>query len=178
MTHRKKPRRRKETAQERFIRLGSKPFPREFAPNIDVAVRAIRILEGSTFEFARRKPVVFSEADIRFPCSLKPSSGMAGFLSVERRGGVLHTRLRIGFDFGRPAKGVETIRIDDHLLEDEALRTELRELLLGEVKPFVERLGKVVRVAHHAPDALVILATVPTDGASDDRHEPAPAGRT
>lgn len=86
---------------------------------------------------------------------------MAGRLTAFNDGGVLHTRLLIGLDFGVGAVGCEPIRIEDRDLDGHPLRMALRQLALRDLLPFLERVGEVPLVAHHGADALVVFTTVP-----------------
>src|SRR5436190_19177533 len=98
------------------------------------------------------------------------ASTVAGFLSVELAGGVLYTRLTVGLDFGLLAKRGEPVRIDDHQLDGNPLRAKLRKLLLGEIKPLIERLGEIIDIVHYGPDAIVIFTSIPGRGKADRRH--------
>lgn len=95
---------------------------------------------------------------------MKPSSALTGILLIEESGGVAHTRTSIGLDFGLRAERGEPIRINDHLLDPHLGRAQpVRELAVSEIKPFIEAVGEVIRVVHHEPDAIVILASEPDD---------------
>lgn len=101
---------------------------------------------------------------------------VAGFLDAQEVGGVLRTSLRIGLDFALRTKGPQAIWIDDHLLDGNPCRGEIRKVLLREIEPFVKGLGQIVRVVHDGPNALVVFTSEPCCGAAVSSHAATVAG--